>query len=57
MGEAIDVAVVGAGHAGLAASWHLAARGVAHVVLEAGRIVLGVDRDGAATADAVAAYL
>jgi putative flavoprotein involved in K+ transport len=30
--------VIGAGHAGLAVSWHLAAQGIDHVVLEAGRI-------------------
>ncbi len=28
----------GGGHAGLAVSWHLAARGIEHVVLEAGRV-------------------
>ena len=30
--------MVGGGHAGLAASWHLASRGIEHVVLEAGRV-------------------
>jgi len=34
----VETVVVGAGHAGLAASWALAERGVEHVVLEAGRI-------------------
>jgi putative flavoprotein involved in K+ transport len=34
----VDAVVVGAGHAGLAASWALAQRGVEHVVLEEGRI-------------------
>jgi putative flavoprotein involved in K+ transport len=34
----IDVVVVGAGHAGLAMSWHLARRGIDHPVLEAGRV-------------------
>ena len=33
-----DAIVVGAGPAGLAASWHLGRRGVGHVVLERGRI-------------------
>jgi len=33
-----DAVVVGAGPAGLAASWHLGRRGVRHVVLERGRI-------------------
>ena len=36
--DVVDVVVVGAGHAGLAASWHLQRRGVTHLVLEAGRI-------------------
>jgi len=36
--EQHDVVVVGAGQAGLAASHHLAARGIEHVVLEAGEI-------------------
>jgi putative flavoprotein involved in K+ transport len=30
--------VIGAGHSGLAVSWHLRRRGVEHVVLEAGRV-------------------
>jgi len=34
----VETVVVGAGHAGLAASWALADRGVEHVVLEEGRI-------------------
>ena len=34
----VDTVVVGAGHAGLAAGWALARRGVEHVVLEEGRI-------------------
>ena len=34
----LDCAVIGAGHVGLAASWHLARLGVEHVVFEAGRI-------------------
>ena len=33
-----ETVVVGAGHAGLAAGWALAQRGVEHVVLEEGRI-------------------
>lgn len=33
-----DVAVIGAGQAGLAASYHLARRGIEHVVLERGRV-------------------
>lgn len=36
--EGLDAVVVGAGHAGLAISQHLARAGVAHVVLERGRI-------------------
>ncbi|GAA4738828.1 MSMEG_0569 family flavin-dependent oxidoreductase [Amnibacterium soli] len=32
--ERVEVAIVGAGQAGLAASWHLVQRGVDHVVLE-----------------------
>ena len=35
---AIDVVVIGAGQAGLAASWHLSHRGIEHVVLERGRV-------------------
>src|SRR5207302_9721874 len=38
MGESVDVAIVGAGQAGLATSWYLKEAGVDHVVLEAGRI-------------------
>jgi putative flavoprotein involved in K+ transport len=34
----VETVVVGAGHAGLAASWALHERGVEHVVLEEGRI-------------------
>ena len=34
----VETVVVGAGHAGLAASWALAERGVEHVVLEEGRV-------------------
>lgn len=34
----IDVVVVGAGQAGLATSYHLAQRGIEHVVLERGRV-------------------
>jgi putative flavoprotein involved in K+ transport len=34
----VDVAIVGAGQAGLATSWHLTQAGVEHVVLEAGRV-------------------
>lgn len=36
--RSVDVAIVGAGQAGLATSWHLTRSGVDHVVLEAGRI-------------------
>ena len=38
MTERVDTVVVGAGQAGLAASWHLTRRGVDHVVLERGRV-------------------
>src|SRR6476661_1116464 len=38
MEQSVDVAVVGAGQAGLAASHHLMLRGIEHVVLERGRI-------------------
>ena len=38
MTESVDVAIVGAGQAGLATSWHLKQAGVEHVVLESGRI-------------------
>lgn len=34
----IETIVVGAGHSGLAASWHLARHGIEHVVLEQGRV-------------------
>ena len=34
----IDSVVIGAGHAGLAVSYHLARRGIEHVVLERGRV-------------------
>jgi putative flavoprotein involved in K+ transport len=37
-GADVETVVVGAGHAGLAASWALAERGVEHVVLEEARI-------------------
>ncbi len=36
--RSVDVAIVGAGQAGLATSWHLTQSGVDHVVLEAGRV-------------------
>ena len=36
--ERIDTAVIGAGQAGLATSYHLSQRGLEHVVLERGRI-------------------
>lgn len=38
MGEQVDVVVIGAGQAGIAASEHLRAAGLRHVVLERGRI-------------------
>jgi putative flavoprotein involved in K+ transport len=38
MNRGVDVAVVGAGQAGLATSWHLTQAGIDHVVLEAGRV-------------------
>lgn len=38
MTEAIDTVIVGAGHAGLAASFHLMRRGIEHVVLERGQV-------------------
>jgi len=34
----IDTVIIGAGQAGLAASWHLARRGIDHIVLERGRV-------------------
>lgn len=36
--ERVNVAVIGAGQAGLATSWHLKQAGVEHVVFEAGRV-------------------
>jgi putative flavoprotein involved in K+ transport len=36
--KSVDVAVIGAGQAGLATSWYLTQSGVDHVVLEAGRV-------------------
>ncbi|HEV2477114.1 MAG TPA: FAD-dependent oxidoreductase, partial [Candidatus Dormibacteraeota bacterium] len=36
--EKVDVAVVGAGQAGLATSYYLSQAGVEHVVLDAGRV-------------------
>src|ERR1700686_3152595 len=36
MERSVDVAIIGAGQAGLSASWHLKQAGVDHVVLEAG---------------------
>ena len=38
MGESVEVAIIGAGQAGLATSWYLKQAGVDHVVLEAGRV-------------------
>jgi len=38
MTEPYDAVVVGGGHSGLASSWHLASRGIEHLVLEAGRV-------------------
>jgi putative flavoprotein involved in K+ transport len=38
MERAVDVAVIGAGQAGLATSWHLTQAKVDHVVLDAGRV-------------------
>jgi putative flavoprotein involved in K+ transport len=35
---AVDVAIIGAGQAGLATSWHLKQAGVDHLVLEGGRV-------------------
>jgi putative flavoprotein involved in K+ transport len=34
----VDVAIIGAGQAGLATSWHLSQAGVDHIVLEGGRV-------------------
>jgi putative flavoprotein involved in K+ transport len=36
--EEVEVAIVGAGQAGLATSWHLKQAGVEHVILESGRV-------------------
>jgi putative flavoprotein involved in K+ transport len=36
--ESVDVAIIGAGQAGLATSWHLTQAGVDHIILEAGRV-------------------
>src|SRR5207247_10918955 len=38
MVESVEVAIVGAGQAGLATSWYLEQAGVEHLVLEAGRV-------------------
>src|SRR2546423_4863130 len=38
MTESVDVAIIGAGQAGLATSWYLTQANVDHVVLEAGRV-------------------
>jgi putative flavoprotein involved in K+ transport len=38
VGSDVEVAIVGAGQAGLATSWYLTQAGVEHVVLEAGRV-------------------
>jgi len=38
MTESVDVAIIGAGQAGLAASWYLTQAGVEHVVLESARV-------------------
>jgi len=38
MDRTVEVAIVGAGQAGLATSWHLSQANVDHVVLEAGRV-------------------
>jgi pyridine nucleotide-disulfide oxidoreductase len=38
MRESVDVAIIGAGQAGLATSWYLTQAGIDHVVLEAGRV-------------------
>ncbi|HEX2681849.1 MAG TPA: FAD-dependent monooxygenase, partial [Candidatus Dormibacteraeota bacterium] len=36
--EEVEVAIVGAGQAGLATSWYLKQAGIEHVILEAGRV-------------------
>ena len=38
MTESVEVAIIGAGQAGLSTSWYLTQAGVEHVVLEAGRV-------------------
>jgi putative flavoprotein involved in K+ transport len=38
MKSSVDVAIIGAGQAGVATSWHLKQAGVDHVLLEAGRV-------------------
>jgi putative flavoprotein involved in K+ transport len=38
MTESVDVAIIGAGQAGLSTSWYLSQAGVEHVILEAGRV-------------------
>jgi putative flavoprotein involved in K+ transport len=38
MERAVDVAIIGAGQAGLATSWHLSQAGIDHVVLDSGRV-------------------
>ena len=38
MTESVDVAIIGAGQAGLATSWYLTQANVDHVILEAGRV-------------------
>ncbi len=38
MTESVDVAVIGAGQAGLATSWHLTRLGIEHTVLESGHV-------------------
>src|SRR5207302_2943977 len=38
MTSGVDVAIIGAGQAGLATSWFLTRAGVDHVVLDAGRV-------------------
>src|SRR5881394_3631286 len=38
MAESVEVAIVGAGQAGLATSWYLTQAGIDHVVLESGRV-------------------
>src|SRR5438067_10593310 len=38
MTESVNVAIIGAGQAGLATSWYLTQANVDHVILEAGRV-------------------